>query len=308
VTLLVAATAVIVTAIPLTRGTAAAGPENLLPAGLASLAWVVAAALSLRVVRQVQADEDRRSAVIQGGWRRGAPSWPVTPATIRPMSSRGPTWIVPLVLVGGLIGLVGNALGWSIESGGSDGVPTSPPNVALATARPVVTPSVNPSFALSPDPAGSPIAPPSQDPVSLALLAQHLVPGDGSCTAIPFPDAPAGSLAAIACRPANAAVATLRYAFHPTPEDAERAYSDELAATGLLPGTGDCFAGVPGESSFSTNGTLRGRVYCYVAGSGDVPGMAWVDVTLGIVGWATGTDTAKLQTLCDWWANESGPS
>jgi hypothetical protein len=134
---------------------------------------------------------------------------------------------------------------------------------------------------------------------------QHVAIGDGSCTAVDPADGPAGSIAAIDCRPGNAVVATLRYVLYPTPDAAEQAYSVDLAATGVTPGTGSCFRAIAGEGSFTTNHTARGRVLCHLDAAG-VPSMVWVDRTLAIVGWATGTSPG-LKPLCDWWASESGP-
>ena len=77
--LLASALAVIVTAVPV-AGTGAPSASDagfFLRAGIATLAWIAALLLSLRVVSQVQRDEDQRSDMLSRGWRAGAPSWPV---------------------------------------------------------------------------------------------------------------------------------------------------------------------------------------------------------------------------------------
>ena len=88
--LLASAVALIVTAVPLVRTGAfdASDAGFFVRAGLATLPWIAALLLSVRVVNQVQRDEDQRSDVVRRGWRPGAPSWPV--AAPGPVPSRGP--------------------------------------------------------------------------------------------------------------------------------------------------------------------------------------------------------------------------
>lgn len=373
VALLVAAAAVIATTAPLaTSGTAGASPANLVNAGFASLTWIAAGLISLRVVRQVQRDEDRRTAVVSRGWRPGAPSWPVAPTAApaaarvpvlpryptgfspgvptgpgsapgsprsapgpgsaptptsvpgaapswsrRQTAARAPGWVVGVILVGGLIGLIVNAVGSSNGSRSTPPIPTSRPSLVLVTsqARPTATPAVRPT-AQRPSPTAadrSPAAgslPPgaSGDPASAntALLLLHATDGDGSCTAIEPAAWPTGSLAAIACRPANPAVATLRYALYPSPDEAEATYVADLTASGVEAGTGDCFQAEPGESSFSLDRSPRGRVFCLLAASDGTPTLEWFDRTVSIVGWATGIGS-ELKLLSDWWIKNAGP-
>lgn len=365
--LLASAAALIVTAVPLaTAGAFGAGDAGFfLRAGLATLAWMAALVLSLRVVRQVQRDEDQRNDMLSRGWRPGAPSWPLaapgpapspqrtatlasqpaapgrarsaiptgktppagtapavgrwSPGRRRAAMSALPRVVVLLVVIGGLIGLT-----YSSRFAPSNPARTSAATTAAAVA--VVTPPAGPTAtaagpASSPSssgpgntPPGATAAPstpgssaPSPSPSAPnVVLMQHMGSGDGSCQATAPASVPAGSIAAIDCQPGNAAVATLRYALYASADTAEAAYTTDLAASGIAPGTGNCFDAVAGEGSFITDDTPRGRVLCLLDANGR-PTMAWVDRTLAIVGRATGSG-AELKPLCDWWRTESGPA
>ena len=88
--LLASAVALIVTAVPLVRtGAFDANDAGIfVRAGLATLPWIAALLLSVRVVNQVQRDEDQRSDMVRRGWRPGAPSWPVAAPGPAPSGGR----------------------------------------------------------------------------------------------------------------------------------------------------------------------------------------------------------------------------
>jgi hypothetical protein len=137
----------------------------------------------------------------------------------------------------------------------------------------------------------------------------HRTEGDGPCVAAPFVSQPAGATAAIVCDPADPSVKTLMYAAYRTPEEAEQVVENARIAAKIAVGSGNCFAGRAGENGYETNGSARGRVVCFISGTGAdrLAHVLWWDRTLSVVGQATAAPTAFV-ALCEWWATQSGPA
>ncbi len=379
-TLLASGVAVVATWIAL-RGAVgdAAVRAALVNAALAQLAWALAAAFSLLIVRYIQSRENSRAARVPswagsgpnvlarvasvGGTMVGlpgavrvrpaatpgfpsvpsvkAPPRPTrgSPATARSRTrsarrrSGGWTWaIVALFIVGFLV------LPQLIDAlqGGAPSPPTTRPRPIptrsprpTVSAVPVSTPAPSateaagwaapetsqPSATEIPPPASPPSAseiPPPASPPSAssapAYLLGHASEGDGTCAATPTPSVPSGALAAIDCHPASTAVLSLQYAAFSSSDAARSSYDVAVAASGIGSGTGACFLGQQGETSFLTNERAAGRVLCFIddAGGGAVPRIVWVDERLAILGHAKGSG-ATLGDLFDWWKAQSGP-
>jgi hypothetical protein len=149
------------------------------------------------------------------------------------------------------------------------------------------------------------------DPVAAGnrFLLAHSTAGDGECVAMEAPERPEDVVAAIECTPSSEAVDSLRYLLYENAETAEAAYRLGVERSEVEPDSGTCFDGAPGESSFATNRSERGRVVCWVdrADDGTTPTFVWFDRTLSILGEATGAGT-DLSLLSVWWAEESGPA
>jgi hypothetical protein len=317
--LLATAVAVVATTVVLMRPPAGANPQDArIQAALAAVAWMVVALMTLRVVREVQRDEDARAITVRAGWRPGAPSWS-TGTGAQPVADRGarvrsaaagPLFMVLLVV--GFIVLIPAAL----RSASERPPPGPDPSLAVvvtpapgATPGPSARPGRTPAFSPDSLPSPSPSEPVDPYAAGIELLLQHTTDGDGTCVAVAASTTPAGAVAAISCDPPNPAVLSASYVLYASPEAAFARYDAEALAAGVLIGSGDCFAGLAGERSFETNHTTRGRVLCFVASSTatPVPTFVWVDRTLSIVGRATGSGT-DLALLSKWWADESGPA
>ncbi len=283
-------------------------------------------------VRVLPADTPSFPSVVpvQGAPRpaRGSPA-SLRTGTVRRRSG-GWTWaIIAIVIVGFIV------LPQLIDSlqGGAAPVPTTRPRpTATRTPRPTVTPvptsspvaqpseaiestapdTSEPSVPDTSEPSATAVPPPPSPPTASgapAYLLAHASDGDGTCAATPTASMPSGALAAIDCHPASAAVAALLYAVFPSSDAARSSYDTVVAASGIGPGTGACFLGQQGETSFLTNQESAGRVLCFIddAGGGTVPRIVWVDERLAIVGQARGT-ASTLGDLVDWWKSQSGPT
>jgi hypothetical protein len=104
-------------------------------------------------------------------------------------------------------------------------------------------------------------------------------------------------------------VATLTYAVYPTPDQAQQVVETARANSHIAADSGDCFGGTAGENSYKTNGSPRGRVLCYMSGTGTskLAHVIWYDRTLSVVGQAS-APAAAFKALCQWWATQSGPA
>lgn len=200
ITFLAGVAALFVTVVTLGPDPASAGiggREAMLAAGVASLIWAAALVLSIRVVRQVQRDENARAALtrgigargtadgstsVPGGWvgsspaSTAVPGWPSpnsagtgrsirisgVPVTVPSSTPFGGLWrqIAPAIGVAGIVAVVGVAIGLASSDDSRPPRVTAPPVTAPSPTGPGVTGRPG-----SPTPiASNRTAPPSGEP------------------------------------------------------------------------------------------------------------------------------------------------